>query len=127
MVIYNYNILKNMVKIHMYKKEIKKICTHQHLVIEDIVKRLREKFPKAGLSTVYRNLDEMVSTGELKKLKVLWSKGVYETNIGNHAHLIDNKTGRITDVEISQLDTSFIPTNFSTKNIELNIYGEFEK
>ena len=109
----------------MYKKEIKKICTHQHLVIEDIIKRLREKFPKAGLSTVYRNLDEMVSTWELKKLKVLGSKWVYETNIWNHAHLIDNKTGRITDVEISQLDTSFIPKNFSTKNIELNIYWEF--
>jgi Fe2+ or Zn2+ uptake regulation protein len=63
-----------MVKVHMYKKEIKKICTHQHLIIEDIVKRLREKFPKAGVSTVYRNLDEMVKDGELKKLKVLGSK-----------------------------------------------------
>ena len=116
-----------MVKVHMYKKEIKKICTHQHLVIEDIIKRLREKFPKAGLSTVYRNLDEMVNDGELKKLKVLWSKWVYETNIWNHAHLIDNKTGKIMDVAINKLDTSFIPKDFSTKNIELNIYWEFNK
>jgi Fe2+ or Zn2+ uptake regulation protein len=69
----------------------------------------------------------MVRDGELNKLKVLGSKWVYETNIWNHAHLIDNKTGRITDLEMSQLDTSFIPKNFSTKNIELNIYGEFSK
>ena len=87
----------------MYKKEIKKICTHQHLIIEDIVKKLREKFPKAGLSTVYRNLDEMVSNWELVKLKVLWWKWVYETNIGQHWHLIDNKTGKITDIDISKI------------------------
>ncbi len=114
-----------MVKIHMYKKEIKKICTHQHLVIEDIIKRLREKFPKAGLSTVYRNLDEMVADGELIKLKVLWSKWVYETNIGQHAHLVDNKTGKIVDVDISRLDTSFIPKDFCAENVEINIYWEF--
>ncbi len=116
-----------MVKIHMYKKEIKKICTHQHLVIEDIVKRLREKFPKAGISTVYRNLDEMVKDGELIKLKVLWSKWVYEANIWQHAHLIDNKTGKIVDVDMKDLDLSFLPKNFETKDVELNIYWEFDK
>ncbi len=111
----------------MYKKEIKKICTHQHLVIEDIVKRLREKFPKAGLSTVYRNLDEMVNDWELIKLKVLGSKWVYEANIWQHAHLIDNKSGKIIDVDISKFDSSFIPKDFCAKNIELNIYWEFNK
>ena len=109
----------------MYKKEIKKICTHQHLIIEDIVKKLREKFPKAGLSTVYRNLDEMVSNWELVKLKVLWWKWVYETNIGQHWHLIDNKTGKITDIDISKLNKSFIPENFIADNVEINIYWEF--
>jgi Fe2+ or Zn2+ uptake regulation protein len=43
-------------------------------MIEDIIKKLREKFPKAGLSTVYRNLDEMVDDRELIKLRVLGSK-----------------------------------------------------
>jgi Fe2+ or Zn2+ uptake regulation protein len=69
----------------------------------------------------------MVKDGELKKLKVLGSKWVYETNIWNHAHLIDNKTGKIKDIEIDKLNTSFIPKDFCTKNIELNIYWEFER
>lgn len=116
-----------MVKIHMYKKEIHKICTHQHLMIEDIIKKLREKFPKAGLSTVYRNLDEMVDDRELIKLRVLGSKWVYETNIGQHWHLIDNKTGKIVDIDISKLDRSFIPKNFIADNVEINIYWEFDK
>ena len=114
-----------MVKIHMYKKEIKKICMYKHLVIEDIVKRLREKFPKAGLSTVYRNLDEMVADKELIKLKVLGWKWVYEANVWQHAHLVDNKTGKIVDVDISKLDTSFIPKDFCAESIEINIYWEF--
>ena len=109
----------------MYKKEIKKICTHQHLVIEDIVKKLREKFPKAGLSTVYRNLNEMVRDGEINRLKILGNKWVYETNVWNHAHLIDSKTWKIVDIDIKSIDKSFIPKNFSAKNIELNIYWEF--
>jgi hypothetical protein len=69
----------------------------------------------------------MVNNWELNKLKVLWGKWLYETNIWNHAHLIDNKNWKIIDIEISKLDVSFIPDNFSTKNIELNIYWEFSK
>lgn len=116
-----------MVKVHMYKKEIKKICTHKHLVIEDIVKKLREKFPKAWISTVYRNLDEMVKDGEISKLNVLWGKGVYETNIWQHAHLIDNKSGKIIDIDANKITKDLIPENFCAKNIEINIYWEFDK
>ena len=80
-----------MVKTHFYQKEIKKICTHQHLSVEEITRQLKEKFPKAGLSTVYRNVEELVVTKDLKRLTIK-KKSFFEANIGAHAHLIDKKT-----------------------------------
>ena len=112
-----------MVKIHLYQKEIKKICTHQHLSAEEITKQLKEKFPKAGLSTVYRNVEEMVQSKILKKLNINKGKSLYETNIGIHAHLLDNITWIIHDIKLQPSECSFLPKNFSAEEIEITING----
>ncbi|MDR0369554.1 MAG: transcriptional repressor [Candidatus Peribacteria bacterium] len=59
-----------MVKIHLYQKEIQRICSHQHLNVGEIFTELKKKFPKVGISTVYRNVEEMKQNGILRQLKL---------------------------------------------------------
>lgn len=114
-----------MAKVHTYKKTILKICDHHHLNTDQIFAELKTYFPKVWLSTVYRNIQELLQTGELKEVLILDGKMYYETDIGLHAHLIDEKNGIIHDVNLPCLDMSILPKGFSAKEICLNIYGEF--
>lgn len=116
-----------MAKVHSYKKIILKICDHHHLNTDQIFAELKTYFPKVGLSTVYRNIQELLRSGELKEVLIFNGKSYYETEIGLHAHLIDEKTGMIHDIELPCLNMHRLPKNFSTKKISLTIYGEFTK
>lgn len=116
-----------MAKVHCYKKTILKICDHHHLNTDEIFHELKSFFPKVGLSTVYRNIQELLATNELKEVLILKGKSYYETTFKNHAHLIDTESGTIHDIEIPFLKEKCIPKDFLTEKISLNIYGKFSK
>lgn len=116
-----------MVKIHLYQKEIQKICTHQHLNIEEIFTELKKKFPKVGISTIYRNVDEMTKNKILKQLKLPWNKTIYESDIGIHAHLINQENGKIQDIEIPSVIYKSLPKEFDISHIDVMIYGKPKK
>lgn len=111
-------------KVHMYKKEISKICYERHLTVDEIFTTIKLKFPKVWKSTIYRNVEEMAENWELKKLKLKDSKNIYETNIWNHAHLICTKTWKIKDLNLENLNINWIPQNFLVDKIQINIYWE---
>ncbi|MDP3381634.1 MAG: transcriptional repressor [bacterium] len=48
-------------KIHYYTEEIIKICDCQHLTVEDIYDKISKKYPEAGKSSIYRNVEELVN------------------------------------------------------------------
>ncbi|MCT4617592.1 MAG: transcriptional repressor [Candidatus Gracilibacteria bacterium] len=110
-------------KTHFYKEDIKKICYNNHLDVDTIFERVKKIYPKAGRSTIYRNVEELTLEGGLKKLSGIGQKAYYEGIKENHAHLVNKKTGEIIDVEIKNLDIN-IPENFDVENIDIRIYGE---
>ena len=116
-----------MVKTHMYKIDIIKTCMNKHLTADQVFEKMKKKHPKIWLSTIYRNLREMVDCGEIKKLEVNSDKSVFETNIGEHIHIIDQETGDIIDIEQKELPKCFVPDWFTIEKMEINIYWSFKK
>jgi len=110
-------------KTHFYKEDIKNICYNNHLEVDEIFKRVKKLHPKVGRSTIYRNVEEMVLEGSLKKLAGIGQKAFYEGIKENHAHLIDKQTWEIIDVDIKTLDIE-IPDNFEVENMDIRIYGQ---
>jgi len=46
-------------KTHYYSEKIIEICTHKHLVVDEIYTELLKDFPEVGKSSIYRNVEEL--------------------------------------------------------------------
>ncbi len=112
-------------KKHFYKDEIAKYCLNQHFTVDDIFEYIHQKYPQAGRSTVYRNVEELVKERRLKKIAGAGNKFVYEGKVKPHAHLICRKSNTITDIPFSENVLNQIPRDFKVEDLDINIYGEF--
>lgn len=71
-----------------------------HATMDQIQEIAKEKFPTLSLSTIYRNLGEMISKGIVSELKLNKQKEHYELAKNNHAHLVCTKCGKIEDLSL---------------------------
>jgi Fe2+ or Zn2+ uptake regulation protein len=55
-------------KTHYYTNEIINICDCKHLTVENIYSNISKKYPEAGKSSIYRNVEELVKSGKLRKI-----------------------------------------------------------
>ena len=68
-----------------------------HATLEDIEKYTKEKFPTLSLSTIYRNINEMVKKGVLSEVKIANKKDYFEITKDKHIHLVCKECGNIED------------------------------
>lgn len=113
-------------KRHYYKEDIKNICLDKHITVDQIFEEVQKKHPSAWRSTIYRNVDEMVVEGSLKKLCWIWTKALYEAENEPHVHLIDELSWEIMDLPVSAVSFN-LPEWFEFKDADIRIYGEFKK
>ncbi len=113
-------------KTHYYKWDIKKICKDKHLTVEEIFEEIKKIYSDAWKSSIYRNVEEMVRDWELRKLVWVWKKAYFESNCGNHVHLVDVNTGDIIDLP-EDIVIKNLPDNFELKNMDVKLFGEFIK
>ena len=108
-----------------YQDDIVKLCTDDHLTAEEIFFLLKKKHSSIWKATVYRNLEELVKQWFLNKLIWIDSKARFEKNKGFHAHLYDEKTWKIYDIDLDleKLKLS-LPENFKINEIELLVKWE---
>jgi len=96
----------NMLKNYQLKATPQRLCIlevlklYGHATLEDIEKFTKVKFPTLSLSTIYRNLKEMLKKGLLSEVKLAQQKDYYEINKESHAHLVCKKCGKIEDFNI---------------------------
>ncbi len=76
-----------------------------HATLDDIQKYTKIKFPTLSLSTIYRNIKEMLKKGLVSEVKLINKKDYYEIAKEEHAHLLCTKCGKIEDFK---LDTQTI-------------------
>ena len=111
-------------KLHFYKDQIKDVCLDKHLTVDEIYLEVQKNCPKAWRSTIYRNVDEMVKTWELKKICWIWSKAYYEWTKEEHVHLVDEITGDIVDIPLDVIKIN-LPEWFKMSGSDIRIYWTF--
>lgn len=104
----------DMLKNYNLKATPQRLCilevlnSYGHANLDDIEKFTKIKFPTLSLSTIYRNLKEMLKKGLISEVKLANKKDYYEIEKESHAHLICTNCGKIEDFRV---DTDTIINN----------------
>ena len=97
----------NILKQHSLKATLQRLCVlevlenYGHATLEDIEKQTKIKFPTLSLSTIYRNINEMLKKEILSEVKLSNKKEYYEITKDNHAHLVCSSCGKIEDFTLN--------------------------
>ncbi len=76
-----------------------------HVTAEEILGRIRKRFPDVNISTVYRNLQSLQDFGVVSHAHLGHTAGMFHpTDHGEHQHLVCRSCGGIEDVEASLLE-----------------------
>jgi Fur family zinc uptake transcriptional regulator/Fur family ferric uptake transcriptional regulator len=100
-------------RVNIYRDKIMKVLKENHLLsISDI----HEKVPGADYSTVYRNIEQLVSCGEVKKVVLDKDSVAYEVNDVEHKHdhFVCGDCGLVDEVERQVVDSRFLKNHVVT-------------
>lgn len=99
--------------------------TKIHPTANDLYEMVIRKDNTIGKSTVYRNLNQMVNTGEVKVITNHNNSKRYDGNLCNHDHFICNICGKIIDLDKDNIaNNSCIENKYNFKVINKNIIYE---
>lgn len=98
-----------------------------HPTAEWIYLTLKPKMPELSLATVYRNLDQLVSQGLLRKIEGDDGLTHFDGNTLPHYHLTCNCCNRICDIKIDYVENlakeMAKETRFQITGYNMNFYG----
>ena len=95
------------------------------LRVEEIYALARDKAPRLGIATVYRNLRRLIQDGEICEVTLPEIGTLYElAGIGHHHHFFCRACGRLFDLEgCPLLPEPLTPDGFSVEDHEVFLYG----
>ena len=79
-------------------EEMGKFATHP--TASDVYDRVRRRLPRVSLGTVYRNLEILSQSGDIRKLDACGSQRRFDGSIDQHYHIRCNHCGRVDDVPL---------------------------
>lgn len=90
-----------------YEREIYQIITEsmEHLTVEQIYLRIKNKYPKIVLATVYNNINKLWKAGLVRKISVEAMPDRYD-RLAKHDHLVCQRCGKLSDVSFEDLTAS---------------------
>ena len=65
-------------------EELRKLKSHP--TADELYSIVRERLPRISLGTVYRNLDFLADSGEIRRLEAAGSTKRFDGDISNHQH-----------------------------------------
>lgn len=90
-----------------YEREIYHMITgsSEHLTAEQIYAKMKEKYPRIVLATVYNNVNRLWKAGLIHRLTVENMPDRYDRII-RHDHLVCQKCGKLADFSFDDLTAS---------------------
>ncbi|MDX4012854.1 transcriptional repressor [Aliarcobacter skirrowii] len=85
---------------------IEELYKNGHMNIDDLYKKLLDRFPSVSLATIYKNINSMVEKLFLSEVKIPNAKTVYELSKNEHAHLVCSNCKAVMDIELDSSDIS---------------------
>ncbi len=79
-------------------EELRKTTTHP--TADELYGMVRERLPRISLGTVYRNLDFLADSGEIRRLEVAGTTKRFDGNMTRHQHVRCLCCGRIGDIMV---------------------------
>ena len=93
--------------------------SYSHPTADEIFNNVKEELPSISLGTVYRNLDELVKRGIIKKIATT-GKDKFDYMKSNHCHAICSECGHVHDIELNFNTNEMIDEIFSQSKIVSN-------
>ena len=104
--------------------------TTSHPSAEWVYNEVKKDFPNISLATVYRNLNLLLSYGNIIRLDVGTGTEHYDAQTENHYHFVCGECGSIIDLDIprlTEIDKTVEDNGFSVDNHSLLFYGICQK
>ena len=96
----------------------------KHFTAEDLYDEMRLKKTNISLATIYNTLHSFVEKKILKLISVKEGKTIFCTNMKNHYHFFNSKTGKLTDIPYEKIKIKKLPKppkGTKIDNIEITI------
>lgn len=75
-----------------------------HPTADEIYMAIRERYPNISLATVYRNLNLLTETGELRKMSYLSGPDHFDYDTSAHPHFVCRDCGRVYDMPLERIE-----------------------
>ena len=72
--------------------------TYQHPTAEEVYEEAKKVLPEIGIATIYRNLNQLVEIGSIKRISLGNGNDRYDGHLEEHYHLICKCCGRLQDI-----------------------------
>ena len=96
----------------------------KHFTAEDLYDQMKLKKKNISLATIYNTLHSFVEKKILKLISVKEGKTIFCTNMKNHYHFFNSKTGKLTDIPYEKIKIKKLPKppkGTKIDNIEITI------
>ncbi len=105
------------------------LCEAEHPTADDIKQWADKNFPKMSRATVYNTVNTLIEAGLLREFRFPHdSKTVYDDNISDHYHFLDETTGEIIDIDGKDIEIKLRnEQRFIVKNAEVLLRGKLVK
>jgi Fur family transcriptional regulator, peroxide stress response regulator len=98
-----------------------------HPTAEQICDTIRAQVPEISRGTVYRTLDSLVQLGAIRRAHHLGPATRFDSNTGQHHHLVCVRCSRVIDIEDTRLDNLPVPdrkrTGFRITDYSIHFTG----
>ncbi|MBZ0188924.1 MAG: transcriptional repressor [Candidatus Obscuribacterales bacterium] len=104
--------------------------TDCHPTADEVLSAVADRLPVSlSRATVYNTLNTLVEAGVIKEVVTEPGRTRYDAKTTSHHHFVDQKSGRIIDVEPEDLDKLDIKLGgkYRVKNYHITFFGDLEE
>lgn len=97
-----------------------------HISIDELFKKIREKFSSISLATLYKNIHSMMNVNLIREVKIPGQKAKYEIEKIAHAHVICKTCGELKDIPFDPktlLEDTIKNSDYSADEVSIMISG----
>lgn len=104
------------------------LCEADHPTAEEVKQWADKNLEKISLATVYNTLNTLVDAGLLRAFRLPHSdKVIYDHNIEDHFHFLDEKSGQLVDIAPTDLTYEIkLPKKYKVRGLEVVFKGEIK-
>lgn len=92
---------KNTIQKTLVLAAVKKL--RNHATADEVYQEVRKDYPNISKGTVYRNLNDLDSEGQIKKRTLLGNVDRYDNITSRHYHAVCEKCGKVFDVDMDYI------------------------